>query len=78
MRGLTEYDRAFDPDTILILSGALEDAWRVIQANKAQFRIQPDDAAARHVLAKHMLEMAHDGELDRERLMQGALIHLKR
>ena len=40
---LTTYPQPFDPETITILTGALEDAWRSVQASGATF----DDPAAR-------------------------------
>jgi hypothetical protein len=35
---LKDYPAAFDHETISILSGALDDVWQVVEANKAAFR----------------------------------------
>jgi len=71
-------DRAvFDPDTVSLLCGALDDAWQVVEANKATFKVDGHAERARTALAKHIVEMAKNGERDRERLMRGALIQLK-
>jgi hypothetical protein len=71
-------DRAvFDPDTVSLLCGALDDAWQVVKANKATFKVDGHAERARTALAKHIVEMAKNGERDRERLMRGALIELK-
>jgi hypothetical protein len=66
---------AFDPDTINILSGALDDAWQRVQVSGARFDGQAD--VARTILAKHIVEMAIQGERDRQRLIEGALLRLR-
>ena len=68
---------AFDPEAILILSDALNDAWQVVQANKAAFKVDGHADAARTALAKHIVDMAKKGEWDRQRLIEGALMRLK-
>jgi hypothetical protein len=70
-------NRAIDPDTIHILSGALEDAWRVVKANKPAFKIDGNGDDARQMLAKHIVDMAKQGERDRQHLIEGALTQLK-
>jgi hypothetical protein len=79
IRYLAANPQAFDPEITRILSGALDDAWRVIQANEAKFKIKIDGnaAAARDLVAKHIVDMAKQGELDRQRLIEGALTRLK-
>jgi hypothetical protein len=67
---------AFDPETISILSGAL-DAWQAVEANKTAFRMDGHPEAARNALAKHNVDMAKQGERDRQRLIEGALARLK-
>jgi hypothetical protein len=74
---LTDHPAAFDPETISILSGALDDAWHVVEADKAALRMDGHLEGARDVLAKHILDMAKQGERDRQRLMEGALAALK-
>jgi hypothetical protein len=68
---------AFDPESIRLLSGALDDAWRVVQANESKFKINGNAEGARDLLAKHIIDMAKQGELDRQRLIEGALARLK-
>jgi len=63
----------FDPGTIHILSDALDDAWQVVQANQSKFKIDGDAEAARTLLAKHIVDMAKNGERDRQCLTEGAL-----
>jgi hypothetical protein len=60
-----------------ILSGALDDAWQVVEANRTAFRMDghPEEGA-RNALAKHIVDMAQQGERDRQRLMEGALAAL--
>jgi hypothetical protein len=65
---------AFHPDIICILSDALDDAWRHLQGGA---HLNGDGDAARAVLAKHIIAMAQQGELDRQRLVEGALARLK-
>jgi hypothetical protein len=77
IRYLKDHPEAFDPDTIQLLSGALDDAWRVVQTDKRAFRINGNTDGARQTLAKHLVAMAKQGERDRQRLIEGALIRLK-
>jgi hypothetical protein len=73
----TNHSAAFDPETISILSDALDDAWQVVQANKTAFGIDGHPEGARQALAKHIIELAKQGERDRQRLIEGALAALK-
>jgi hypothetical protein len=68
---------AFDPETISILIGALDDAWQAVEANNTAFRMDGHPEAARNALAKHIVDMAKQGERDRQRLIEGALARLK-
>lgn len=77
LRYLKDNPTAFDPETISILSGALDDAWQVIETNKAAFRVDGDPEGARNALAKHLVDVAKQGERDRQRLMEGAFAALK-
>jgi hypothetical protein len=74
---LMDHPGAFDPETISILSGALDDAWQMVEANKAAFKINGHPEGARNALATHIVDMAKQGERDRQRLMEGALAALK-
>jgi hypothetical protein len=77
LRYLKDHSIAFDPETISILSGALDDAWQVVQANRAAFRVDGNPEGVRNALAKHIVGMAKQGERDRQRLMESALVELK-
>jgi hypothetical protein len=74
---LTDHPGAFDPETISILSGVLDDAWQVVEANKTAFRMDGHPEAARNALAKHIVDIAKQGERNRQRLIDGTLARLK-
>jgi hypothetical protein len=77
IRYLKENSIAFDPQTISLLSGVLDDAWRVVEANKTTFRIDGHADDARQALARHIINMARQGNRDRQRLIEGALSRLR-
>lgn len=52
---------SFDPETIAVLVAAYEDA------------IKGQSLAAREIIAKHIIELASEGERDPYKLCQGAL-----
>ena len=68
---------AFDPDTLAILGVALDEAWRQVEADKTAFQIDGNAEGARDMLAKHIVNLARQGERDAVRLVQGALCRLK-
>jgi hypothetical protein len=68
---------AFSPETVGILSAALDDAWQQVEADKPTYKVDGNLARAREVLARHIVEMASHGVLDRQRLVQSALDRLK-
>jgi hypothetical protein len=74
---LMDHPGAFDPETISILSGALDDAWQMVGADKAAFRMDGHPEGARNALAKHIVDIAKQGERDRQRLIEGALAALR-
>jgi hypothetical protein len=57
------------------LSDALDTAWEKVLTSGAQFN--GDTEKARDELAKHIVELALQGERDRQRLIDGALIRFK-
>ena len=71
IRYLGKYPEAFDPETILVLGSALDDAWQRVQAGGTPFDGQAE--AARSALAKHIVDVARQGERNRQRLVEGAL-----
>ncbi|MFL6933752.1 MAG: hypothetical protein ACJ8F2_03870 [Xanthobacteraceae bacterium] len=52
LRYLKDHPAVFDPDTIQLLSGALDDAWQLVEANKATFKVDGHAEDARTALAK--------------------------
>jgi hypothetical protein len=74
---LTDHPAAFDPETISILIGALDDAWQMVGADKPAFRMDGHPEGARNALAKHIVDIAKQGERDRQRLMESALAALR-
>ena len=64
---------SFSPATLLILAGALDDAWLRVDAGAY---LSGSADAARTVLARHIVAMATQGERNRQRLTDGALRRL--
>jgi hypothetical protein len=77
IRYLKESPEALDPETIQLLSGVLDDAWRVVKANLAAFRIDGNAGAVRETLAKQIVEFAKYGERDPQRLIALSLARLR-
>ena len=69
---LNEQTGAFEPETLHILGGAMDEAWRRVKLT----HLNGSANAARTVLAEHILAMARQGERDPQRLIEGALIRL--
>jgi hypothetical protein len=70
---LQNHPTAFDPDEVDILASALDDAWKTIKASGA--RLDGDARAVRDALAKHIVEAAQRGELNKRKLCEGAVAH---
>jgi hypothetical protein len=68
----------FEPETIIILVGAFDDAWKAVEASGAEYTNVKYSTAAREILAIHIIAAAKEGELNRQQLSQGALLHLSR
>jgi hypothetical protein len=66
---------SFDPEAIRILSAAFEEAWQALLRSGAKFGSDRRAEEARDTLAKYMIEQAKQGELDQQRLQEGALLH---
>jgi hypothetical protein len=69
----SEHSESFDPETLRILCGALDDAWERLEAGT---HLNGSADAARAVLAQHIVAIARQGERDRRRLIEGALARL--
>jgi hypothetical protein len=77
LRYLKNHPATFDPDTVRLLCDALDDAWRIVEANLSTFKVDGEaEEGVRAALAKHIVEMAKKGEGDRFRLTEGALTQL--
>lgn len=72
---LTKHPEAFDPETIAILVEALDSVWATIQATGAQFDGRDEDA--RDAIARYIVDLALQGERDRQRLIDGALLRFR-
>jgi hypothetical protein len=64
----------FSPETLHILGSALDDAWQRLEV---RVHLNGSGDVIRTVLAKHIIAMAEQGELDRQRLIERALARLK-
>ena len=74
---LREHPAAFDPETIAILNDALDNAWNSVETNKTAYKPDGHAEGARRALAKHIVDIAIQGERDPQRLIDGALARLK-
>jgi hypothetical protein len=75
IRYLSENPEYFDPETIDVMIRALDEAWERVERSGARFDGQT--RAARNALAKQIVDMARQGERDRQRLIEGAMLRLK-
>ena len=66
---LNEQTGAFEPETLHILGGAMDEAWRRVKLT----HLNGSANAARSVLAEQIFAMARQGERDPQRLIEGAL-----
>ena len=70
-------DGCFDPETVIILSAAYDEAWRSLQKSGIYFTCREAEAA-RERLAQRIIENAKGGERDPGRLRDNALRDLAR
>jgi hypothetical protein len=66
----------FDPETVRLLTDALDEAWQSLQTSGVNFSSRGQAEATRETLARRILDMAKQGERDRLRLCDDALHHL--
>lgn len=71
-------DGVFEPEAVGILTDAFDEAWAQLQASKDPFADEEYAATARTILAKRIIALAKEGQLDRRRLSVAALIYLGR
>jgi hypothetical protein len=67
---------AFDNETVALLSGAFEAAWKRIRLPSSPAADQSRVDRLRELLAKQVIEMGKRGERDHQRLVQSALDRL--
>jgi hypothetical protein len=63
----------FDVDTTKTLASAFDAAWLALQTSGSPFAADNRAAATRELLAERLIEIAHRGERDRQRLVAEAL-----
>jgi len=79
MRKLHEKAIAFDPETIAVLVGALDDAWADVEASAVPVAaFQQGEVGARALLARRIIALAKRGERDPTQLTEDSLLHLAR
>jgi hypothetical protein len=77
-RYLVDGEATFDPESVLVLSEALDEAWRSLQHTGVYFKSRHHVDETREKLAKRIIEMAALGERDPGRLRDDALLNLAR
>lgn len=75
-RYLVDGEATFEPETVLVLAQALDDAWRSLQHTGVYVKSRAHAEATRAKLAKCIIEMAALGERDPARLRDEALAGL--
>ena len=71
-----EAERAFDPETVNALAAAFDAAWEAVLSSGAPFAEQRYHDIARDIIAKQIIAMAHLGERDHRKLVDGGLLAL--
>jgi hypothetical protein len=72
------HKQSFDPDTVRLLAEAFDAAWDVLLRERV---VMSDIQEARDLLAQQIIELAHRGERDPDRLRLVALdrfLHMDR
>jgi hypothetical protein len=79
MTSITPFTRleAFGPETIRLMSLALDSAWMSLGAAKSFHALPHHADKSRETLARCIIEMAKLGERNSFRLSEGALFHLR-
>ena len=66
----------FDTDEVHTLAAAFDDAWKSVQERGATFSVNGHAEAVRELLALRIIVTARQGERDRVRLRDDALLYL--
>src|SRR4030081_2890221 len=73
MTHVSEQSTTFNPEALHILGSALDDAWQRLEV---RVHLNGSGHAIRTILAKHIIAMAEEGERDRQRRIQQAVLLL--
>jgi hypothetical protein len=65
---------AFQPEELLILVAAFDDAWKRLENSGVRFDSNYQREQARNTLGKFIIEGAKKGERDKHRLIDNALL----
>jgi hypothetical protein len=68
--------KAFGPEATKTLASAFDTAWNVLRRSGSTLAADYNAIVTREVLAKHIIAMGRKGERDRQRLVNGALVHV--
>lgn len=66
-------DGVFEPQTVIIMTAAFDDAWQLLQDSSVTFSSAAHAEEARVALAKYIIEAVRLGERDQRRLRDDAL-----
>jgi hypothetical protein len=64
----------FQPEDLLILTAAFDEAWRRLEKSGVRFDSDYRRGEARNTLGKNIIDAAKDGERDKRRLRDCALL----
>jgi hypothetical protein len=70
---LVKPEVAFDPETIAVLSAALEEAWDGLLQSGSECTRPAYARAMREVIARRIIDMAQRGTKDKKELVEGAV-----
>jgi hypothetical protein len=67
-------DGAFQPEELLVLTAAFDEAWRRVEQTGVRFDSDYQLQQARNKLGKYIIDEAKNGERDKRRLRDNALL----
>ena len=70
---LFQLESAFDPESIEVLTAALDEAWDTIQKSGSRFARPAYSRVMREVIAKRIIEIAQRGTKDQQKLAEDAV-----
>jgi hypothetical protein len=65
---------AFEPEELTVLVAAFEDAWRRLEKSGVRFDTDYRREQARNTIGRYIIEAAQEGERDKRRLRDTALL----